>query len=159
MKRQICITVLTLVFFPFLFSVNAIAQEKDTVQLKRKTLDLVGIWKMDLPEQKDKLDPEDVSKVKNKPASEQDKLWVEADSRVYVFEESGNYHFSSVIDGSFQESRGKWSLDAKEMILQLDSESGTIRYKVIQSPKKVMLMPMERSQKDFNKLYLRSLLQ
>ncbi len=158
MKRLLTATVLAILLYPSFLSFDAVAQEKDTLLIKQKTLDLVGIWKLDLPEQKEKLEPEDFSKVNGMPADEQEKLWIEADSRVYVFEASGKFQISSVVDGSFQESWGKWSLDPKEMILQLESEIGISRYKVIQSPKKMMLMPMERSEKDFNKLYLRSLL-
>jgi hypothetical protein len=139
-------------------SIDAVAQEKDTVLIKQKNLDLVGIWKLDLPEQKEKLDSEDFSKLKGMPADQQEKLWVEADSRVYVFEASGKFQISSVVDGAFQESFGKWILDPQEMILQLESEIEVFRYKVIQSPKKMILIPAERSEKDFSKLYLRSLL-
>lgn len=159
MKRQFIVNVLALILYPVFFSVDAVAQENDSLLMKKNIQDLVGIWRLDLPEQKENLDPEDFLKLKEKTVSEQEKFWVEADSRVYVFEASGKFQVSTVIDGSFQEYRGRWSLDSKEMILQLEFESGISRYKVTQSSKKMMLMPLDRSEKDFAKLYLRSLLQ
>lgn len=159
MKRKFIVTVLALVLYSFFLPFDAIAQEKDTFLIKNKTQELVGIWKFDLPQQKNKLEPEDFSKVKNMAAVEQEKLWIEADSRVYVFEASGKFQISSVKDGSFEEFLGKWSLDSNDMILVLESEIGIARYKVIQSSKKMMLEPLERSEKDFKKLYLKTLLQ
>ncbi len=148
-----------LLLFPvmFLLLVAAYSQETDSLEVEKTSLELSGVWKMDLPEQKSRLEPENQTKIKQLSPIQEENLWMEADSRVYVLDPSGRFHLSWVREGALNELRGKWQFDSDSMIIRMEWENGVSEYRVTIKPKGMLWVSVAKSEDFFQALHLKSL--
>jgi hypothetical protein len=152
---------LTLLLIIILLGFNNLsAQEQEQVRrdsLSLEEIKLVGVWKVDLPEQKTKLDAETKAQVDKLDSKNQEDFWRATESRVYALDNERNFVMTWVEFGSHNEVRGTWKLDSKTGVLSLFSEKELIEYQVEFIGKGQIWIPITASRSDFNKLYIKGL--
>ncbi len=116
---------------------------------------LVGVWKVNLSEQKNKLDTETKAQVSQLDSIKQEKFWNTAESRVYALDGERNFVMTWVADGSHHEVVGKWRMDSKTRILRLFSENELFEYQVEFNGKDRIWIPVVKSNEGFNILYIK----
>ncbi|WP_139352701.1 hypothetical protein [Algoriphagus sp. A40] len=136
------------------------AQEQELVlrdTLSAEEIKLVGVWKVDLPEQKSKLDSETKAQVDQLDGKKQEFFWRATESRVFALDNERNFVMTWVDEGSHNEVKGKWKLDSKTGVLSLISEDEVIEYQVEFNGKGQIWIPIGGDKKGFNKLYIKGL--
>ncbi len=136
------------------------AQEQELVSrdtLSGEEIQLVGVWKVDLPEQKSKLDAETKAQVDQMEDKIQDDFWRAAESIVYALDDERYFVMTWVADGSHNEIRGKWKLDSKSGVLSMTSENETMEYQVEFIGKRQVWIPVGGPRRGFNKLYIKGI--
>lgn len=148
-----------LILIVFGFS-NLSAQEKEVVRrdsLSAGEINLVGVWKVNLPEQKSKLDTETKAQVDQLDSKKKEDFWRATESRVFALDSERYFVMTWVADGSHHEVRGKWKLNSKTGILSFVSENELVEYQVEFNGKEQIWIPIGGSRNGFNKLYIKGL--
>lgn len=125
---------------------NLSAQELDRLDsLSKEEINLVGVWKVDLPEQKSKLDTESKTQVDQLDNKGQEDFWNATESRVYALDGERNFVMTWVAEGSHNQLVGKWKYDAKSGILSLISENEVFNYQIEFKDKGQIWTPLSKS--------------
>ncbi|TXE04775.1 hypothetical protein [Algoriphagus aquimarinus] len=125
--------------------------------LSAEEIKLVGVWKVNLPEQKSKLDAESKTKVNQLDSKGQEGFWNATESRVYALDGERNFVMTWVSEGSHNEVIGKWKLEAKTGILKLFGEHELFEYQVEFKEKSQIWIPITKSKEGLNVLYIKGL--
>lgn len=125
--------------------------------LSAEEIKLIGVWKVNLPEQKSKLDTESKAQVNQLDSKGQEAFWNATESRVYALDGERNFVMTWVSEGSHNEVIGKWKLDAKTGVLNLFSESEVIEYQIEFKEKGQIWTPLTKSKEGFPILYIKGL--
>jgi hypothetical protein len=132
--------------------------DTDTV-LQKASEKLIGVWRMDLPEQKQKMEPADRNQLDQLDEKEQEDFWMMNDSKVYILDKDGTVKRVWVDRGSYFEENGKWDFQSNPMTLVLQFEEAAEEYKVNFTGKGMVWVPRTRTREFFGVLHLKSLLQ
>lgn len=118
---------------------------------------LFGIWRMDFPELREKLDLVSQNKLSQMSEEERESVWMAADSRIYLFEKNGTYLTTYAEEGVFVEERGKWTFDSTTLSLRLEKEDGKRDYRLVFTERGMMWNPIVKSDEFFEVLFLKRL--
>lgn len=135
-------------------------QSRDSLALQKKTESkILGIWKLDLNDQKNNLEPAGKSKLEQQNESEKDLFWMKSESRVYVLESDKKVLVSWVDDGSFYEQKGSWNFNPESGNLELLFDKESQMYQVKFTGNGMVWIPNKQvdEKEILSVLYLRSL--
>jgi hypothetical protein len=118
---------------------------------------MVGVWKMDLSDQKTKLDTEEKSNLERMDEDSRRKFWKRTESWVYALDEEMNFVMTWVENGSLIELRGKWTFDPFRNLLELKTAEEGIRYQVGFEGKRQVWTPITRSKEELSTLYVKKI--
>lgn len=149
---------LLILFFLMSFSIPSFSQDltkQDT--LSKGELKIIGIWKYDLPDQRN--EESIVQKFQSTSAdeAEQKKFWKKTESWICHLKEDKKYLKAWVENGALIEQIGTWSFDGVTMILSLVSEERREEYKVNFTGKGQVWIPVKKEAGEFSVLYLKGL--
>lgn len=128
-----------------------------TDTLSAEEIKLVGVWKVNLPEQRNNLDTKSKALVSQMDSIEEEKFWNAAESRVYALDQERNFVVTWVDEGSHHEVAGNWKLDAKMRVLSLYSKGQLTEFRVEFKEKGQIWIPISKSEKDFSMMYIKGL--
>lgn len=120
-------------------------------------LQIVGIWRINLDDQKEKLETEFKNKLKGLDDKKQEEFWLSTESRVYVFNENGYFKNYWVDNGAYFEKFGKWVIDEESKILRLELEDEIWEYRLKFNGKGMTWDPISKKEEFIGVLYLISL--
>jgi hypothetical protein len=123
----------------------------------KEGLDLIGVWKMDLSDQKTKLDIKEKTNLERMDEDTNRKLWKRTESWVYALDEEMNFVMTWVENGSLNELRGKWVFDPFRSLLELKTAEENIRYQVRFEGKRQVWTPITTSKEEFSTLYVKKI--
>lgn len=155
MKKLTILLILIVISFK-----NLSAQVQEVVKLdllSAEEINLVGVWKVNLPEQKSKLDTETKALVDQLDSKKQEDFWKVTESRVFALDNERYFVMTWVADGSHHEVRGKWKLNSKSGVLSFISENALVEYLVEFNGKEQVWIPVGYSKNEFKKLYIKGL--
>lgn len=141
----------------FAFTFPSFSQDVNIDAPEKTHQMLIGIWRVDFPELKQKLDAESQNKLSQMDEKEQESVWMTTDSRIYLFEKDGSYLTTYVEDGAFIEQKGKWSIDSDQMMLTMEEEKGNHQFRLTFTERGMMWIPLIRSKEFFEVLFLNRL--
>lgn len=156
MKYNLMKSTITLIILYFTFSLVCIAQtspEMDT--LSKADQKLIGIWKYDLGNQKEKA--ELLDKEKSQDDSAQEKIWKKIDSWSCFLDEERKYTLSWVENGGLYQEFGTWEFDPEKMTISLIGEDTKKEFRVTFAEVGMIWIPEPNSREDFNMLLLKKL--
>lgn len=157
MKRKNILIQIVCFLLVFFETCPVFSQDSSKDGVKNLDQTILGIWRVDLPEQKSRLEPENMEKLSQLDGEKQEQEWIKTDSRVYNFEEDGAFQLSWVEEGSAMEVRGIWTFDPATQVLKLTTKRGTTDFLVKMSGNKAVWTPFSRSEEYFSILYLKRL--
>lgn len=141
----------------FAFAFPSFCQDVNSGSPEKIKQKLFGIWRLDFPELKGKLDAESHSKLSQMSEEERESVWMAADSRIYLFEKDGTYLMTFAEEGVFVEERGKWTFDSTTMVLRLEEGDGNRDYRLVFTERGLMWNPVVKSEEFFGVLFLKRL--
>lgn len=147
------------IFFIMTLSTISWAQSSDSTAVQKMESKILGIWKLDLNDQKNNLEPAGKSKLEQQNESEKAQFWMKSESRVYVLESDKKVLVSWVDDGSFYEQRGSWNFNPESGILELLFDKESQGYRVNFTGNGMVWIPNKQvdEKEILSVLYLRSL--
>lgn len=147
------------IFFIMTLSTISWAQSSDSTAVQKMESKILGIWKLDLNDQKNNLEPAGRSKLNQLDESGKDLFWMKSESRVYVLESDKKVLVSWVDDGSFYEQRGSWNFNPESGILELLFDKESQGYRVTFTGNGMVWIPNKQvdEMEILSVLYLRSL--
>lgn len=144
--------ILMLLGFNGLFAQDQELESRDT--LSSEEIKWVGVWKVDLPEQKDNLDTETKAQVDQMEGKQQEDFWRAAESIVFALDNEKNFVMAWVAEGAHNEVRGKWRLDSKTGILSFSSDTEVVEYRIEFTGKGQVWIPIRGPKRGFNKFHI-----
>jgi hypothetical protein len=124
-------------------------------QLSKEEIELIGVWKMDLSDQKTKLDTKEKFNIERMDEDSKQKFWKRTESWVYALDEEMNFVMTWVENGSLNELRGKWTFDPYRSLLELKTAQEDIRYQVRFEEKRQVWKPITTSKEEFSSIHLK----
>lgn len=139
---------------------NLSAQVEEVVRpdtLTTEEMKMVGIWKLNISEQKNNMNSEAKAQVDQLDIEKQEEFWRDTESWVYVLDLERNFIMTWVEFGSYNEFRGTWRLDSNTKTLSLFSDNELLEFQVQLFGKGQIWTPVTTSKTGFNRLYIKKL--
>jgi hypothetical protein len=141
----------------FAFAYPSFSQDVNIGSPEKTDQKLLGIWRVDFPELKGKLDIESQNKLSQMSEEEREAVWMTADSRIYLFEQDGKYLMTYVDRGVYVEERGIWTITSSGMMLRMEYGEGIRDYRLVFTDKGMMWNPTVKRDELFGVIFLNRL--
>lgn len=140
------------------FSLTGFAQEPTQVDILSKgEQKMLGIWKLDLPNQKVEGPFAKKFKSDEEGQIEEKKFWKKTESWICHLREDKTYLKAWVENGTLQEEEGTWSFDESAMALVLVFKEESNAYEITYREKGQLWKPLRKEKEEFNVLFVKRL--
>ncbi|SDA79709.1 hypothetical protein SAMN03080617_02379 [Algoriphagus alkaliphilus] len=140
------------------FSLTGFAQEPTQVDtLSKGEQKMLGIWKLDLPNQKVEGPSAKKFKSDEEGQIEEKKFWKKNESWICHLREDKTYLKAWVENGTLQEEEGTWSFDESVMVLVLVFKEESNTYEITYREKGQLWKPLRKEKEEFNVLFVKRL--
>ncbi|WP_144604187.1 hypothetical protein [Algoriphagus algorifonticola] len=140
------------------FSITVFAQEPTKINtLSKGEQKMLGIWKIDLSNQKVEAPSTKKFKSDEDGLKEEKKFWKQTESWICFLKDDKTYLKAWVQNGTLQEEEGTWSFDEASMALTLVYKDESKVYEITYRERGQLWKPLKKEKEEFNVLFVKRL--